>query len=221
MIDPLAHTHAIPQHPASDTGKVLRWQRNERMGGMVPVWEKRSPAQAGVEQTLTRAAQGGARDDFSTALAYAQTAGQPDPYRHAEEFGFGDLVDMVNPLQHVPLVGHLYREVTGDDIRPIAKIIGGTVYGGAMGAAAGLADTIVEYETGQSITGNVVTLATEGRPPSYRSDRADEPQKRLSAAAKGPHENSAALPGTVIGFADLGGRAAKPPVTATRYSYND
>src|SRR5215470_6180450 len=29
-------------------------------------------------------------------------------------FGFGDLVDIVNPLQHIPVVATIYRNMTGD-----------------------------------------------------------------------------------------------------------
>ena len=30
-------------------------------------------------------------------------------------FSFGDILDLINPLQHIPIVGTIYRAVTGDD----------------------------------------------------------------------------------------------------------
>lgn len=50
------------------------------------------------------------------------------------DFDFFDMLDIVNPLQHVPIVSHLYRAVTGDVIDPIAQVIGGGVFGGVPGA---------------------------------------------------------------------------------------
>ncbi len=70
------------------------------------------------------------------------------------EFGFLDIIDMVNPLQHIPIVNLAYREITGDEIKPASKIIGGGIFGGPLGAASGIVDTIVKQETGKDIIGN-------------------------------------------------------------------
>lgn len=64
-------------------------------------------------------------------------------------FGFFDLLDMINPLQHIPVVGTIYRAITGDEIRSISRIIGGAVFGGPMGAASGLVTAVIEDGTGQ------------------------------------------------------------------------
>ena len=45
----------------------------------------------------------------------------------ADGFTFLDFIDMINPLQHIPLVGSAYRELTGDEIDPASRVIGGTV----------------------------------------------------------------------------------------------
>ena len=65
-------------------------------------------------------------------------------------FSFGDLIDMVNPLQHIPVVGTLYRRITGDTINTVPKIAGATLYGGIEGFASSVADTIFEKVTGKS-----------------------------------------------------------------------
>ncbi|MGB6086494.1 MAG: hypothetical protein WBF74_07845, partial [Parvibaculum sp.] len=34
----------------------------------------------------------------------------------AGEFGFSDFLDVINPLQHIPIVSSIYRELTGDEL---------------------------------------------------------------------------------------------------------
>lgn len=75
--------------------------------------------------------------------------------------GFADLVDTVNPLQHVPVVGSIYREATGDTIAPAAKIAGGFLVGGIFGAVAAIADCIFEQATGQTVGDTIVSSFTD------------------------------------------------------------
>jgi hypothetical protein len=63
-------------------------------------------------------------------------------------FGFQDLLDVVNPLQHIPGLNLLYREVTGDTIKPPAAIAGGALFGGALGFAGALLSAAFEDLTG-------------------------------------------------------------------------
>lgn len=192
--------------------KVLQWRENDRMGGKVPVWAPAgavdSGPQAQIAATLSSAVPPAEKPGFESALAYA------DAKNHApatpEEFGFGDLIDMVNPLQHLPVVGYLYRELTGDEIKPIGRIIGGGVYGGFAGIATGLIETVVEHETGKSVGENVYAMVAEGQKPTYRSETVDEPEKRLNAAIKTAQDDDVKdLPGSAISFADLGHRSGK------------
>ena len=39
------------------------------------------------------------------------------------EFTFDDLIDVINPLQHLPIVSTIYRAITGDEITPHARAI--------------------------------------------------------------------------------------------------
>jgi len=48
-------------------------------------------------------------------------------------FSFKDILDMLNPLQHLPVISTLYRKLTGDTIGGVARIIGGAIYGRAGG----------------------------------------------------------------------------------------
>ncbi|ARJ66001.1 hypothetical protein WV31_10220 [Magnetospirillum sp. ME-1] len=44
-----------------------------------------------------------------------------------------DLFDVINPLQHIPLLGSVYRELSGDRIGVVAKMGGDTLYWGIPG----------------------------------------------------------------------------------------
>ncbi|MEI9990282.1 MAG: hypothetical protein WDM86_09605 [Rhizomicrobium sp.] len=71
-------------------------------------------------------------------------------------FSFDDLVDIVNPLQHLPVVGTLYRAITGDQIKTFPKIAGDALYGGMLGFAGSLADSMFEKITGKNLGDTVL-----------------------------------------------------------------
>ncbi len=39
-------------------------------------------------------------------------------------YTFDDFIDVINPLQHLPIVSTLYRALTGDEISPQARAVG-------------------------------------------------------------------------------------------------
>ncbi|MDX1519587.1 MAG: hypothetical protein R3318_05645 [Gammaproteobacteria bacterium] len=58
--------------------------------------------------------------------------------------GFADLVDIVNPLQHIPVINSIYQDMTGDTIKPVMSIAGGALFGGPIGAAIALVSTVIK-----------------------------------------------------------------------------
>ncbi len=64
-------------------------------------------------------------------------------------FTFGDLLDIINPLQHIPVVSTVYRAITGDKIDAGARIIGGGLFGGPIGLAVSMVSGMVEETTGK------------------------------------------------------------------------
>lgn len=158
----------IPQTAQqSASGKTLSYRSNDRMAGSIAVWAPQNPLPSLPEQAFEQALthNGDSRADIvpEKALAYADPHTSAKAEAPPEAFGFGDILDMVNPLQHIPLIGGVYREVTGDDIKPVSRIIGGAVYGGAVGAGTALVNVVVEHDTGTDIAGNVMRLAA-GKP---------------------------------------------------------
>jgi len=75
----------------------------------------------------------------------------PGPLRRlaARLFGddglsFKDVLDLVNPLQHIPVVGNVYRELTGDTLAPGIRVAGGALFGGPIGAALSVAGLVID-----------------------------------------------------------------------------
>lgn len=73
-------------------------------------------------------------------------------------FGFDDFLDIINPLQHIPLISTLYREITGDELSPGSRIIGGGLFGGGIGLAASVVNSVIEIETGKDVGEHVLAL---------------------------------------------------------------
>ena len=70
---------------------------------------------------------------------------------------FDALLDAINPLQHIPGVSTLYREITGDELNPAARIVGGGLFGGPVGAGISLLETLVEEASGLDIGEHLVS----------------------------------------------------------------
>lgn len=75
---------------------------------------------------------------------------------------FWDLLDIINPLQHIPVVNSLYQELTGDKIGVGARLAGDTLFGGAIGLVASVVNCLVEENTGDDIGGHVLALFKDG-----------------------------------------------------------
>ena len=82
----------------------------------------------------------------------------------ANVMSFGDFLDMINPLQHIPLISAVYRSVSGDTINPVSRIAGDALYGGILGvASAGVAaagaigdEVFSALNDGKTMSGTVV-----------------------------------------------------------------
>ena len=58
--------------------------------------------------------------------AATQATGGASRYGFGDDgFTFGDFLDIVNPLQHIPIVGTIYRAITGDTMEAGSEIAGG------------------------------------------------------------------------------------------------
>ncbi len=89
---------------------------------------------------------------------------QPDPGFHPfgeDGFSFLDLIDVINPLQHIPVIGPMYRDFTGDTIGPLPRIAGSTLFFGPIGAGLAAADVVLEETTGKDTGAHVLAILRE------------------------------------------------------------
>ena len=107
--------------------------------------------------------------------------------RGGEDIGFGDFIDLINPLHHLPVIGPLYREITGDEIKPAAQILGGFLYGGPVGLVTSVGHAIAEEATGKDVTGHVMAAL-------FGEDDAAADTPETTAIAAAPESEDAPLP---------------------------
>ena len=63
----------------------------------------------------------------------------PAPAATGRGFSFHELLSELNPLQYIPVVGTIYRAVTGDTIPESARTVGSLVVSGLTGGPIGMA----------------------------------------------------------------------------------
>lgn len=132
----------------------------------------------------------------------------------AGEFTFDDFLDIINPLQHIPVVSTLYRAITGDEISPHARIFGDTLFGGPAGFLSAAATSLFEEVAGEDIGETVLALFTGesgGNDPQVAEGDAPPAAPPPGTAGDKP---AAALPGEVLPSAQQPAGAAAPLITA-------
>jgi hypothetical protein len=90
------------------------------------------------------------------------------PYEATADPGefFNTLLDIINPLQHIPVTSKLYREFTGDEIAPATQLIGGAVFGGPIGFASASANVLLEQPSEDDLIGHAVALFSDDANPT-------------------------------------------------------
>ncbi|MCU7834835.1 MAG: hypothetical protein KZQ83_06205 [gamma proteobacterium symbiont of Taylorina sp.] len=94
---------------------------------------------------------------------------QDESFWGDDGFTLADVIDMVNPMQHLPVISKYYRELTADDCSEGSRLVGdlgfGILFSGAMGAVSAVANSTIRHETHQDISEHLIELANE----SYHS----------------------------------------------------
>ena len=79
-----------------------------------------------------------------TSAAFAAPAAHAPP-----DVSFGSILHALNPLQYLPVVGTIYRAITGDTlneaVRGIGQTLVGGLFGGPIGAVLGAASALVQH----------------------------------------------------------------------------
>ncbi len=104
-----------------------------------------------------------------TEAELSKSADAPKP---EDELSFWDLLDVINPLQHIPVVSSIYRHFSGDEISAPARLAGGFLFGGVIGMASSAVSVGFEEITGDDIGGHIMAAldpdaeeAEGSRPP--------------------------------------------------------
>jgi hypothetical protein len=144
--------------PHSYSGSIAA-SSDQRTAGYMPVIGQKRTAETENFSGLVQKAQ---RADPSSDTA--------KPAGKKEHHGFLDflvmLFDIINPLEHIPVISTIYEHVTGHHMNPIARVAGDTLYGGPIGAAVGVANVVAEQTTGKDIGGNVMAMLSH---PKHKS----------------------------------------------------
>jgi hypothetical protein len=112
-------------------------------------------------------------------------------------FNVGDVIDVINPLQHIPIVNLVYRWLTGDEISPASELAGGFLYGGPIGLAASAASVAVTAAVGEGDLGagamqmalgdsplkDTINLADVEPLPQWGVDGQGQPQPKAPSLA--------------------------------------
>lgn len=98
-----------------------------------------------------------------TGFTPDMAGGQAPFSNQSDSPSFWDLLDVINPLQHIPVVSTLYRAVTGDEIGAVPRIVGGTLFGGPLGLIGAVANEIVRADTGQDLGEHALAFLMPGK----------------------------------------------------------
>mgnify|MGYP003629623292 CR=1 FL=1 len=143
---------------------------------------------------------------------------------------FWDLVDVVNPLQHIPVVSTLYRDLTDDTLDPAPRVMGGTLFMGPIGLVASVANVMVEHNTGKDMGGHVLayfrddaqplSTATAAAPPAAAGTDGTDPVTQWAAEQTAFYQSGADAADPVSRWAQnqqafYQGRDGKGAATAT------
>jgi hypothetical protein len=82
---------------------------------------------------------------------------------------FSDFIDIINPLHHLPIVGTIYRDITGDQLDPASKVLGGSLFLGPIGSVSALVNILVNEATGKDVTEHALAMfenTNKGQPPA-------------------------------------------------------
>jgi len=114
-----------------------------------------------------------------------------------KSFSFWDVLDAINPLQHIPIISTIYRKITGDEMGYAARITGDALYSGLFGSlisglVSGVANVFVDARTGKDIGEHV--LASVAPTPSVTPYQVSPVLVATPDLAKRHQEKTVALP---------------------------
>jgi|GEM_PF-5358513 len=110
----------------------------------------------------------------------------PQPASLEDTDAFSDILDVINPLQHIPVVSRIYRDISGDEISNRAKATGDVLYGvlsgGILGLFSAIGNAVVKQQTDKDVGDHILALLDHNE--VERDDNAlDTPVDAVKTAA--------------------------------------
>ncbi len=165
-----------PAGPAGGGGAVSPWQalmtqaaisRGEPVGANPRAsdsgWQPRiEPARAPPKDNPPAV-----KDSPERVETAAARPGQADPKPglfETGEFSMADVLDTINPLQHIPIISTIYRELTGDRIGHGARMAGDILFLGPLGGLTAMANILVQESSGKDIGDHALAMFKDDQP---------------------------------------------------------
>lgn len=120
-----------------------------------------------------------------TAQNVAQPSGKSSDFFGEDGLTFRDVLDAVNPLNHIPIVSDIFQSATGHQPSTASQLAGGTLIGGPVGFVASLATSIFEAATGNS-PAKALYAALAGEETTQVASLAEEADTMAVASAASP-----------------------------------
>lgn len=192
--------------------KTVQAWKSKKTGASQMKPQQATPVRQQIMADLEQAATGkvGAfKAELETGMAYTNAGRVTNdaPQQKSDEgYQFHDVIDVINPLQHLPVISMVYRELTGDQIHPMSQILGGALYGGPIGAVSGTVNAISTMQTGRDIGGHalaMVGIGGEVQKPNPANKY--NPEAALNDVAKNMQQNAPLdeMPGSAMSFVNL------------------
>ncbi len=106
----------------------------------------------------------------------------------ADGFSFSDLLDIVNPLQHIPLVSTIYQALTGDTMAPGPRMAGGALFAGPIGVVSAVVESAAIQQTGQGLAANATAAFAEpAKKPVSFADAGNNPAMMAALHSSNGH----------------------------------
>jgi len=115
----------------------------------------------------------------TSAPAKERDWSQPSTESSEQSFSFRDFLSVINPLQHIPIVGSIYRAITGDTVSPASRVIGGFIFGGPLGLVASALNAAVEQTKGKDLGDQALAMLV----PDKAAPGPAEPSQFAQAAS--------------------------------------
>lgn len=98
----------------------------------------------------------------SDAEATAQSADSSSNVFGKDGLSFGDVLDAINPLNHIPIVADVFANLTGHTASAGSRLVGGALFGGPIGVVASIASMLFEEGSGGNSPAEAVYAALTG-----------------------------------------------------------